>query len=279
MDLLIRLWQRYLGWPWSVLAAWLQQRNWISLEYALGPSFIPQRQRGISEFLSILSAHLSDEPPGPFASEDLPLVEQGLHILREHLGAQQVWLLVDGLDGFPETQSLESILPALTPMQERSPTWANTGIYLKVFLPLSASSETLPVLAGWAADVIALRWSKPLLVQMLRARVRAASQGLMDSLDPLAHPELRPVEVRLVESLPSSLQLPREVILRTNLLLETAAGQRLMPGHWSALEQNAKRENPGEHNPRPSFGGLWAFPIRMREELYEKWANRRGPCG
>ncbi len=245
--LLTRLWRHHLGWPWGVLVTWLHQGRWDWLDFALGPA-PPRKRYGVADFLaSITPRRDADERPAPTSDALHTLLHEGLVLLRERLGARQVWILLDGLDGFPETQSLEALAPALEPIFERSEAWSAQGIYVKAFLPRTAprATQLLPLASGSSSiAVVELHWSRAMLIRMLQARIRAASQGLMDSLDPLAHPDLRPVEVCLVERLPEEKVLPREAILRVHLLLEAAQGQPLMPQHWQALERFPAYEKP-----------------------------------
>ncbi len=160
-----------------------------------------------------LAYELTEESPSASLS-----LEDGLSLLNEAFGAKSIHILVDGLDGFMETQTPDALLAWIEPLLKTLETWEKKNIYLKFFLPLDISDvSTLTSLH--ALHTAALTWDDNLLAEVIRRRVFAASERAFDSLDAISTPDVRNVELTLARQLGEKEKLPRQMILKCRNLL------------------------------------------------------------
>lgn len=182
------------------------------LEQALGtPAFssLPRIERVHYQ----LARELEKESPTDSLSLD-----DGFALLNHAFGVKSFHILMDGLDGFIETQSPESLLTWIEPLLGALDSWGRNNIYLKFFLPMDISDA--PTLTNFRAlRVAALTWDDNLLAQVVRRRVFVASRGAFDSLDAISAPDLRNVEMILAQQLGGKEKLPRQIILKCQNLL------------------------------------------------------------
>jgi hypothetical protein len=146
-------------------------------------------------------------------------LEDYFALLSHTFGAKSIHILVDGLDGFIETQPTQALLTWIEPILNRLETWNKDNIYLKFFLPLDISeAPALTILR--TMRVAALTWDDNLLAEVVRRRVFVASGGAFDSLDAVSAPDVRNVELILARQLAEKEKLPRQIILRSRDLLQ-----------------------------------------------------------
>ena len=228
-----RIWRVWLPQPPRLIHTWLVQGDWPALQVAFSsPPYTPlPDEESVRAFAALFAAVTSRGEEEPL--DALQAWREGVGLLRESLGAEQVWVLLDGLDGFPETRTLARLA---APWQDVLPQIARPAeqVRVRAFLPYEGEEPGSALTWPTGREVV-VSWEAPRLVHMLRARVRAASGGLLAGLDPLAEPSLRPVEQRLVEALPPERRLPREVMIQARLLLEAAGGERIDERHWRAM--------------------------------------------
>ncbi|HRQ31834.1 MAG TPA: hypothetical protein PLM89_01875 [Anaerolineales bacterium] len=184
----------------------------LDLERTLGsPAFsnLPRLDRAHHQ----LAHELEHESP----SEPQPL-DDDFALLNDVFGARSIHILVDGLDGFMETQSPRALLAWIEPLLNTLETWEKKNIYLKFFLPMDISDA--PALTNLRAlRAAALTWDDHLLAEVIRRRVFAASSGAFDRLDAISTPDLRNVELSLARQLGEKEKLPRQIILKCQDLL------------------------------------------------------------
>ena len=217
------LWNAYLPFR-PLLEAWVRNRQWETLERHLQlllPPLLPEQEQ-LEEFLVLYQKALAQAARRIQATPHL--LWDGLALLRARMGAQRFFVYVDGLDAFPETRTPQTALAQLRPVLEHLGEWEARGVYLKAFLP-----GPVPEGAHLPLDFVELAWGEEDLIRILQLRVRAASRGVMTSLDAVAVPGFREVERHLVQRLPQERAWPRELIYLTRRLLEHAQGRRLRP--------------------------------------------------
>jgi hypothetical protein len=141
------------------------------------------------------------------------------------LGFERVFLMLDGADGFFETSAdPAACLAWIEPLLALASDLSGRGVALKAFLP----SEVEPLFQerfgepGGFAGMTRIEWTAGLLAEMLRRRVYVASLGRYDSLDALAAPDLRDVELLLAEA---GGPLPRRVLKLTRAMLAAYQGR------------------------------------------------------
>lgn len=182
------------------------------LERTLGsPAFsnLPRLDRAHHQ----LAHELDDESP----AQSQPL-DDDFALLNNVFGARSIHILVDGLDGFIETQSPQALLAWIEPLLSTLETWEKKNIYLKFFLPMDISDA--PALTNVRAlRAAALTWDDHLLAEVIRRRVFVASRRTFDSLDAISAPDLRNVELSLARQLGEKEKLPRQIILQCQDLL------------------------------------------------------------
>lgn len=182
------------------------------LELTLGTSAfsnLPKLDRAHRQ----LAHKLAEESPSASLS-----LEDGFTVLNDAFGAKSIHILVDGLDGFMETQTPNALLAWIEPLLKILETWEQKNIYLKFFLPLDISDvSTLTNLH--ALHTAALTWDDNLLAEVIRRRVFAASERAFDSLDAISAPDVRNVELTLARQLGEKEKLPRQMILKCQNLL------------------------------------------------------------
>ena len=182
------------------------------LEQTLGtPAFsnLPRLDRAHHQ----LARELEEESP----SESLSL-DDSFALLNNAFGVKSIHILVDGLDGFMETQSPQALLAWIEPLLNVLETWEKKNIYLKFFLPMDISDA--PALTNLGIlRAAALTWDDHLLAEVIRRRVFVASRRTFDSLDAISAPDLRNVELSLARQLGEKEKLPRQIILKCQNLL------------------------------------------------------------
>lgn len=145
-------------------------------------------------------------------------LDDGFALLRDVFDIKSLHLLVDGLDGFMETESSQALLTWIKPLLNILETWEKKNIYLKFFLPMDISEA--PALTNIRAlRAAALTWDDHLLAEVIRRRVFVATHGAFDSLDAISAPDVRNVELTLARQLGEKDKLPRKIILKCQDLL------------------------------------------------------------
>jgi hypothetical protein len=148
-----------------------------------------------------------DIPPAWQRFQDL------IHLLLNVLDFEAVYLLVDGVDAFPETISEpHTAMMVLKPLFEQTDAWAKQRVFLKLFLPTELR-RALPRQLTKRAKVAIIEWKPESLVKVLHTRLRAASRGEFDSLDAISAPSLRDAETELLAAVPP---VPRELLVLIN---------------------------------------------------------------
>lgn len=182
------------------------------LEQALGtPAFssLPKLNRAHHQ--------LAHELDGEVPSESLSL-DSTFTLLNTAFGVKSIHILVDGLDGFMETQKSYTLLTWIAPLLNVLEKWERKNIYLKFFLPMDISDAPALTSVG-TLRAAALNWDDHLLAEVIRRRVFVATDGIFDSLDAVSALDVRNVELTLARQLQRNEKLPRQIILKCQYLL------------------------------------------------------------
>ena len=154
----------------------------------------------------------------PTAPPERPPIQVRLQSLLDlalgPLHFQAVYLLVDGVDAHVETLSdPKAAMLLLRPLLDQLHSWAQKRLFLKCFLPVELQpliNSVKPNILTTDVKAVTIIWTYETLVQILRERLRVASEGMFDSFDAICIPGLRDVEVDLVRT---AKPLPREVLV------------------------------------------------------------------
>jgi hypothetical protein len=157
-------------------------------------------------------------------TESLPISirwQQLTQLLMKTLPFTAVYILVDGVDAYPET-SREPLaaLAWLDPLLNQAESWAESRIYLKLFLPSELDDilwQSYPNLLTFPARFAKIVWTPHRLTKVIAARLRIASNGEFDSLQALCTPALPDLDQKLADM--ANPVVPREVLVLANRVL------------------------------------------------------------
>lgn len=191
-----------------------------ALSEVLDPAFVlrnPPSPEEIMRWADALEAAAGGSPP-PSPEERWAQFKK---LLRSLLTFPSIYVLVDGLDGAPETIADPSAIARfLEPLFRWAEEWAEERVFLKAFLP----AEARPLLEDRFPNVFAsahtIHWTPDLLAEVIRRRVYVATEGSFGSLDALASPALRDIEALLAEIV---YPLPREILVITRQVIKEHA--------------------------------------------------------
>lgn len=156
----------------------------------------------------------------PISSSIHVVFEKVMNWITRDLGFRSVYVLLDGVDGFPELASSPGFAAqSLVQLFSKAPEWTASRIFIKGFLPLEIRPHLQKHLEKqWAAlEQVELKWDAAMLADMLRRRVYTATEGAFASLSAVsALPAGQDLELelaRVVNPLPrEALTLVRQVL-------------------------------------------------------------------
>ena len=189
-----------------------------TLSEVLDPAFIlrnPPAPADLMKWCDALEAVAGDDVPPPPVERWMQLKE-----VLQDLGFPSIYILLDGLDGAPETvANPSSIASFLEPLLRWAEEWAKERLFLKAFLPAEAQPLLEDRFRGLVAPtrVSVIHWTPDLLAEVIRRRVYVATEGAFGSLDALASPALRDIETLLAKTV---YPLPREMLVITRRVIE-----------------------------------------------------------
>jgi len=161
-------------------------------------------------------------------------IEQITDLLKESFAYKAVYLLVDGVDAYVQKPS--SVVQLLDPLLARTRTWERSSFFVKYFLPkefLPKMEESYQSLLTSPSKMTIIKWDVDSLVEVVQERLRAASEGMFDSLTAISRPDVsRQIERHLAEVV--SPVIPREII-RLSQRVFTEHIERVGP--YGRLEQ------------------------------------------
>ncbi len=160
----------------------------------------------------IFEKHLGEEKL-PISSSIHTVFERVMNWITRDLGFRSVYVLLDGVDGFPElVLSPGFAAQSLVQLFAEAPGWTASRIFLKGFLPLEIRPHLQKHLEKhWAVlEQVELKWDALMLADMLRRRVYAATEGAFASLNAVsALPSGQDLELELAHAVNP---LPREAL-------------------------------------------------------------------
>lgn len=186
-------------------------------------------------------ALLGTEPLSDKAGQDMEgRFNEWIDLLLGPLEFEAIYLLVDGVDAYPETaQDAEQALGVLKPLLERASGWQERRLFLKGFLQEDLASplkEAFPSLTS-GAKLVRIQWTPKLLRRLIQRRMEAALNLAPAGLGMLCDRRLRlrGVEDLVVEAVEPS---PREVLVFVERMFYEHV-QRAGPGGRLTLEDLA----------------------------------------
>ena len=162
---------------------------------------------------------LATTPAGRPPSDPSRRLQVYADLVLHDLGMSAVYLLVDGIDSFPETaDDARASTALLEPLMSQVKTWNDRGVFLKGFFPAELSGLVTHMAPSTTPRFreVSVAWSPQLLAEVLRQRIYVATAGQFGSLDALAAPGLRDVETRIARAVRP---LPREALVLVTALI------------------------------------------------------------
>lgn len=151
--------------------------------------------------------------------------------LTQDLGFRAVYVLLDGVDGFPElAKSPGFAAQSLFNLFANAPDWTKAHIFVKGFLPLEIRVYLQKRLGKqWSAfSRVELKWDEAMLADMIRRRVYVATEGEFASFNAVSSlPTVQDLELELARAVNP---LPREVLVLVRQVLfeyETRWGKNI----------------------------------------------------
>ena len=180
-----------------------------------------REQSGVGSDLSrwtSVAQQLTATPASTVSNSPLDRLRTFAELLLGPLGFSAVYLLVDGVDGFPETADSPAATAALLdPLMSRSRSLGEDGIFLKGFFPTEAATALADSISPrQSLHQVTIAWSPQLLAEVLRQRIYVATAGEFGSLDAISAPGLRDAETRIARAVKP---LPREMLVLVNRLI------------------------------------------------------------
>jgi hypothetical protein len=173
---------------------------------AVGLPHEPLAER-IRDFCAALNDVASQLPP----SDDYIQLEQMISLLRHDLGYEAVYLLIDGVDAY--IQEPVVALRLLEPVLSQTRDWQSQSLFIKGFFPveLYPLMERHQSLLTQESKIVIIKWTDSGLIQLVRERLRVASEGMFNSLTAISTPDVEgKIEDRLAAAVDP--ELPREII-------------------------------------------------------------------
>jgi hypothetical protein len=180
--------------------------------------------------------------------------EELVEFLKETLGYESIYVLVDGVDAYIEAITRPQLsVDLLKPLLNETGPWAIKKIFMKYFLPtefdalitlgtLSFPGERTPV------DIVRVNWTLAMLEELIQERLRVASKGIYSSLDAICSPELHGViQTELI--LEARARIPREVLTLAAYLLEARFRRTRSPGQIERIDFEAAKQRYNEERP------------------------------
>lgn len=146
--------------------------------------------------------------------------EQVMTWITQDLGFRAVYILLDGVDGFPQLASSPNFAAqSLINLFTNAPEWTSSHIFIKGFLPLEIRAHFQERLQKhWEAfSQVELRWNDSMLADMIRRRIYAATEGEFASLSAVSGlPSAQDLELELARAVNP---LPREALTLVRQIL------------------------------------------------------------
>lgn len=135
--------------------------------------------------------------------------EKTIKTLRAILGYSAVYLLVDEADAY--IQDPKAIIRLLKPLWAKTTAWSRQAVFVKYFLPEEVRSKIPAKMLTGPTKCVIIQWEPETLVQVVRERLRIASEGMFRSLIAISTPDVnKDIEFQLARILQPP--IPREML-------------------------------------------------------------------
>lgn len=178
-------------------------------------------------------------------------------LIINKLKFEAVYILVDGVDAFPETENNpHNALLSISWLLDNAIVWTQRGVYTKFFLPKEIKSfvdqkHDFRLLTS-KSKIINVKWDADALSEVIRRRLQEASGGKFDSLVAISDRPLRASERSAEEVLIGELRRhkklsPRSLIKAMNWLFlchirDGQVREKLTPQDIQAVREWIRRE-------------------------------------
>ncbi|MCS6937770.1 MAG: hypothetical protein NZM94_00785 [Roseiflexus sp.] len=186
----------------------------------------PPPQDALHHFCGVLETTNADAARG----QPEELFRLFVDLVTGALGFSHILILIDGIDAIYENQAENRLaLQWVDDLFDYSKTWSGWKVFIKLFAPDMIEPHITDYLSTHiTTDFIArIVWNADLLVELLRKRIFAASDGRFESLDAISTPALADVEWQIVDEITPlprvALQVTRRALL--NYAARTNEGQ------------------------------------------------------
>jgi hypothetical protein len=163
--------------------------------------------------------HLSEEK-FPISLSVKKVFEQITTWITHDLGFRAVYILLDGVDGFPELAKSPSFaVHSLVDLFSSAPSLTKAHVFIKGFLPLELRTQLQSRLKEqWSTfSQVELKWDEAMLAEVLRRRIYTAVNGEFASLSAVsALPSVQDLELELARAV---YPLPREMLVLVKRIL------------------------------------------------------------
>lgn len=195
--------------------------------------------------------------PEPEKPDEEHRIEVLFDLILNKLKFEAIYILVDGVDAFPETENNpHNALLSISWLLNNAIPWSHRDVYAKFFLP----KEIKPFvdqksdfrLLTLKSKIITIKWDADTLSEVIRRRLQEASGGKFDSLTAISDRALRasersPEEVLIGELRRHKKLSPRSLIKAMNYLFvchiqDGQVREKLTPQDITALREWIRRE-------------------------------------
>lgn len=209
------------------------------------------------EDIIYLNKKLNRYSSAPEKPDDEKRLELLFDLILNLLNFEAIYILVDGVDAFPETaNNPEKMLASISWLMDNALIWSQKRVYTKSFLPI----ETRQILVETPAfrsltsksKIIIIKWDADALSEVIQQRLQEASGGKFDSLAAISDRTLRasgrsPEEEMIADLRRLKKLNPRSLIravnwLFTNHVQDEQVREKLTPQDLTAVREWIRRE-------------------------------------
>lgn len=195
--------------------------------------------------------------PEPEKPDEEHRLESLFDLILNKLKFEAIYILVDGVDAFAETENNPRIaLLSVSWLLDNALAWSQKGVYTKYFLPkeilpfVNETPDFRPLISK--SKIITIKWDADALSEVIRRRLQEASGGKFDSLAAISDRALRASGRSLEEVLIGELRRhkklsPRSLIKAMDRLFvchvqNEQVREKLTPQDLTAVREWIRRE-------------------------------------
>lgn len=157
--------------------------------------------------------------------------------LQQDFGLDHIYILIDGVDGYAETQSPTDLAGLLSPLLDGLSLLSLNGITWKFFLPdlLADTVRASAAVETGRCHVLSINWDKDSLIALLQLRLQWASRGQSRELSQICEGEMDVSEELAQLALSHSLGPPRALLSLARELFASGLDGLLSKSDWQAF--------------------------------------------